>query len=162
GLFRICALRMRAIISPIGSLTAIATLLPARLHEARNEALVAELAQRDAADAVLAIERARTAGQLAAVTDARLRRLARQFGELERGREAFLHRNLLVHRDRLELSAARRKRLRHLAPSVVLLDRTLLRHSFAPYGSAYEDGPHCRNGKLKAVSSARASLSVRA
>src|SRR3569833_4239616 len=80
-LARICALRMRVIISPIGSST-ISAPLPARLHEARNQALVAEVAQRDTAQLVLAVVRMRTARQLATVMNANLRRNARQLSEL--------------------------------------------------------------------------------
>src|SRR5574339_1009760 len=83
-LLRICALRMRAIMSPIGSLTAIAPSLPARLHKARNQALRSELAQRDTAQAVLAVIGARAATQLTAVADARLGRVARQLRQFQR------------------------------------------------------------------------------
>src|SRR5215831_667559 len=161
-LLRICALRIRAIMSPIGSFTAIAPSLPARLHKARNEAFGAKLAQRNAAQTVLAVEGPRPAGQLATIADARTRGIARQFGELECRRKTLFHRQLLVVRDRLQLRAPIGEFLRHLAPPVVLLDRTLLRHSFAPCGSAYKARPYCRNGKLNAVSSARASSSLRA
>src|SRR6476660_9019433 len=105
-LLRSCALRMRAIISPIGSFTAICPSSPARLHEAGDQALVAELAQRDAAQAVLAVIAARTAGHLAAIADAGRRGIAWQFGELQRRREAVLDRQFLVLHDRLELLPA--------------------------------------------------------
>src|ERR1051326_1488777 len=59
-LLRICALRMRAIRSPSGSLRAIVRpSSPARLDEARDDALGAELPQRDAAHLELAVEPAR-------------------------------------------------------------------------------------------------------
>src|SRR5215813_5260644 len=102
-LLRICALRIRAIMSPIGSFTAIAPSLPARFHKARNEALGAKLAQRNAAQPMLAVEGPRPAGKLATIADARARGIARQFGELERRRKALFHRQLLVVRDRLQL-----------------------------------------------------------
>src|SRR6476620_555285 len=128
-LVRICALRMRVIMSPIGSFTAIARLpSPARLHEARNEAFVAELTQRDTAELVLAVVGARTAGQFAAVADARARGIARQLRQLEGRGETFLDRSGLVLHDRLELLAPAGVQLRHPAPALVLLDRTLLRH----------------------------------
>src|SRR5215467_8074233 len=161
-LLRICALRMRAIMSPIGSFTAIASSSPARLHEARNKAPGAKLAQRDAAQAMLAVKPTWTATELAAVTNARLRGIAWQFCKLQGSGKTLLHRQLLVVRDRLKLRASIGKFLRHLAPPVVLFNRTLLRHTFAPCGSAYKAWPHCRNGKLNAVSSARASSSSRA
>src|SRR5215467_11306618 len=130
-LLRICALRMRAIMSPIGSFTAIATSSPARLHEARDEPLGAEVAQRDAAEFMLAVIGARTARQFAAVADTRCRRIARQFSELEGGGKPLLHGQLLVAGDRLERNAAVGVTLRHLAPPVILLDHTLLGHAFS-------------------------------
>src|SRR4029079_314587 len=105
-LLRICALRMRAIISPIGSLTAICPSSPARLHEAGDQALVAKLAQGDTAQPLLAVIAAWSAGHLAAIADAGGRGIARQFGELQRRREALLNRQFLVLHDRLELLPA--------------------------------------------------------
>src|SRR5690242_13228122 len=153
---------MRAIMSPIGSLTAIAPSLPARLHKARNQALRPELAQCNTAQAMLAVVSARAAAQLATVADTRLGRVARQLRQFQRCGKTLFHRQLLVVRDRFQFRAPAGVLLRHPAPPVVLLDRTLLRHTFAPCGSAYEGRPHCRNGKLNAVSNARASSSVRA
>src|SRR5471032_2762326 len=92
GFLRICALLMRAIRSPIGSFTGMGCSLPARLQQARDQALGAELAERDARQSVLAIHRARPAGDLAAVAVAVRRRVARQFGHLQRRREALFHR----------------------------------------------------------------------
>src|SRR6185312_12816533 len=131
-LLRICALRMRAIISPIGSFTDISALpLPARLYQARDQAFVAELAQRDTAELVLAVIGARTPRQLAAIADAGAGGIPRQFGKLEGRGETILHRQVLVLHDGLELAPAAGELLRHLAPPVVLLDRTLLRHSIS-------------------------------
>src|SRR5689334_1692262 len=162
-LLRICALRIRAIMSPIGSFTPIAPSSPARLHKARNEAFGAKLAQCDTTQAMLAVISARTPAQFAAVANARFRGIARQFSQLQSSGETLLHRQLLVVCDRFELRAPVGKFLRHLAPPVVLLDRTLLSHTFAPCGSAYKALlPYCRNGKLNAVSNARASSSLRA
>src|SRR5690242_1659625 len=138
-LLRIWALRMRAIMSPIGSLTAIAPSLPARLHKAGNQAFRPEIAQRDTAQAMLAVIAARTPAELTPIADARLGRVAGQLGQFQRRRKTLLHRQLLVVRDRLQLRTPIGVLLRHLAPPVVLLDRTLLRHIFAPYGSAYEN-----------------------
>src|SRR5664279_3501928 len=126
-LVRICALRMRVIMSPIGSLTAIAIPLPARLHKAWNQALGAEVAQGDAAETMFAVIAARTPRQLAAIANPGSRGIARQFGELQSGGEPLLHRQLLVAGDRLERFPAIGKLLRHPAPPVVLLNRTLLR-----------------------------------
>src|SRR6202051_1402099 len=70
GLARICALRIRVMRSLIGSCVDMdRPSLPARLHEPGNQALGAEFAQRDTGKLVLAIDRARTAGHLAAVAD---------------------------------------------------------------------------------------------
>src|SRR6185436_2860751 len=87
GFLRICALLMRAIRSPIGSFNCMRSSSPARLHKARDQALGTELAQRDPAELVLAVEAARAAGHFTAVADAGCRRVARQLGELERGRK---------------------------------------------------------------------------
>src|SRR5215510_10080481 len=83
GFLRICALVMRAIRSPSGSVKAMRPSSPARLQQARDQALGSELAQRDAAHPVLAVIGARPAGDLAAVAHAVDRRVARQLGELE-------------------------------------------------------------------------------
>src|SRR5690348_3796788 len=140
-LLRICALRMRAIMSPIGSLTAIAPSLPARLHKAGNEALGAKFAQRDPAQTMLAIKGARTAGQFATIANSRLGRVARDLGKLQRSSEALLHGQLFVVRNCFQLRAPVCEFLRHPASSVILFYRTLLRHTFTPCGSAYEDKP---------------------
>src|SRR3954451_7130065 len=76
GFERICALRMRVIRSLIGSCVDILRpSLPARLDEAGNKPLRTVFAHRDAAHLVLAIDRARTAGDLAAVPDSGRRRV---------------------------------------------------------------------------------------
>src|SRR5215831_14461006 len=95
-LLRICALRMRVIISPIGSFTAIAPSLPARLHKAGNQALGAKLTQRDTAETMLTVIRARTPAELATITNARARGIARQLGQLQGRGKTLLHRQLLV------------------------------------------------------------------
>src|SRR5215475_15290682 len=77
-LLRICALWMRAIISPSGSFKAIARpSLPARLQKARDHALRSQIAQRDAAHLELAIVGLRAAGDDAAIVNTRRRRIAR-------------------------------------------------------------------------------------
>src|SRR3974390_825658 len=140
-LLRIWALRMRVIISPIGSFTAIAPSVRPALHKAGNGAFGAKLAQRDTAQTMLAIERTGAPRQFAAITHTRPRGIPRQFSKLQRRRETLLHRQLLVLRERLEFRAPVGELLRHLAPPVVLFDRTLLSHTFAPCGSAYEGCP---------------------
>src|ERR1700719_3357715 len=154
---------MRVNRSPSGSFIAmVATLpLPTRLYETGDQALGAEIPQRDARQFVLAIIGTRPAGDLAAVAEGR--GIARHFGKLQRSGETFLDGLGLVARDRLEPRAPAREFLRHPAAPVVLLDRTLLRHLVlltVPRLRLVE--PHCRNGKLNAVSSARASSSLRA
>src|SRR5581483_7338098 len=129
GFLRICALAMREIRSPIGSFNCMRSSLPARLQQARDQALGAELTQRDARQLVLAVIPARAAGQFATVADARRRGIARQLGELQRRREALFHRLVLVVDNRLQARAAAGPLLGQFAPAVVLLDRTLLRHS---------------------------------
>src|SRR4029453_185620 len=92
-LLRICALRMRVIRSLMGScVLMLDPPSPAGLHEARNEPLRTELAHRDTAEFRLAVDRARTAGQLAAVANAGRRGVARQCGELQRRGKPLLHR----------------------------------------------------------------------
>src|SRR5450830_1333505 len=103
---------MRVIMSPIGSFT-ISAPSPARLYKAGNQALGAELAQRDTAETMLAIIGARTPRQLATIADAGGRRIARQFSKLESRGETFLHRQRLIVGNRFELRAAIGELLRH-------------------------------------------------
>src|SRR5260370_21461849 len=94
-LLRICALWMRAIISPSGSFKAIARCsLPTRLEQARNQALGAEFAKRDAAHLELTVIAFWPAGDLAALVHARRRRIARQIGILQGRRQPLF--NLLL------------------------------------------------------------------
>src|SRR5580658_3842799 len=84
---------MRVSMSPKGSLTAmLRSPLPARLHEARNQAFVAQLTQRNTAHLELAIVGARTARHLATIAHAIGGAVARQFGELQPRLEPLLHR----------------------------------------------------------------------
>src|SRR4029079_16288490 len=72
---RSCALRMRASMSPIGSVKLICLFsfcvrrLPARLDQARDQALVAELAQSHARHLHFAVIGARTPSQLATIAN---------------------------------------------------------------------------------------------
>src|SRR5688500_18730467 len=93
---------MRVSMSPSGSFISISISSPARLHQARDLALVAHLAQRNAAHLELAIIGARPAGHLAAIADTGRRRVARQLGELQPGGEAVLLAEALVHCRRLQ------------------------------------------------------------
>src|SRR5258708_26361118 len=84
---------MRAIISPSGSFTPIAPpSLPARLDQARDQPLGAEIPERDARQPVLAVVAARPTGHLATIANAGRRRVARQLRKLEGCRESLLHR----------------------------------------------------------------------
>src|SRR5215470_11510494 len=96
-LLRICALWMRAIISPSGSIMARPP-SPARLDQAGDQPLGAEVAQRDAGELVLAVDAARAARNLAAIANPGRRRVTRQLGKLQRRREPLFHRLGLVLR----------------------------------------------------------------
>src|SRR5262245_53170281 len=120
---------MRAIISPSGSFMAIAPpSLPARLDQARDQPLGAEMPKRDARQAVLAVVVAPPARYLATLANPGRRSVAWQVSELERCRESLLHRLALVAGNGLEPSASAGILLAQLAPPAVLLDRTFLRH----------------------------------
>src|SRR5579859_7263083 len=90
------ALRMRASISPMGSLTMSIAPSPARLHEAGNLAGRSQFAQGDTAHLHLAIEGARPPGHQAAVADTGRGRVARQGGELQPRLEPLLQRKRFV------------------------------------------------------------------
>src|SRR6516162_7402546 len=120
---------MRAIMSPSVSFMAIAPpSLPARLDQAWDQPLGAEIPKRDARQPMLAVVAARPARYLATIANAGRRRVARQLRELERCRESLLHRLGLVAGNGLEPSASAGILLAQLAPPAVLLDRTFLRH----------------------------------
>ncbi len=104
--------------------------LPARLDQARDQALGAEIPQRDARQLVLAVIPAWPSRNLAAIADARGRRVARQLGKLERGRKPLFHRLGLVLHNRLQPRTPARIPLAQLPPPIVLLDRTLLSHQY--------------------------------
>src|ERR1700750_1316791 len=121
---------MRAIISPSGSFTPMLDLLPARLDQARVQTLGAQISKRDARKLVLAVIAARAPRNLATVANAGRRRVARHFRELERRREPLLHRSVLVARNGPQPGTPARILFGKLAPSVVLLNRTFLRHQY--------------------------------
>src|SRR3981081_3744017 len=131
GLARIWALRMRVMRSLIGSCVDMSDPpLPARLHEPGNQALGAEFTQRDTAELVLAIDRARASGHFAAMADTGRRRIARKLGELQGRGKPLFHRLLLVGDDGLQLRALGGGVLGHPLAPVVFLDRTLLCHAW--------------------------------
>src|ERR1700722_16789259 len=131
GLARICALRMRVMRSLMGSCVDMSDPpLPARLHEPGNQALGAEFTQRDAAELVLAIDRARTSGHFAAIANPGRRRIARQLGELQGRRKPLFHRLFFFGGDGLLLRALGGGVFFHPLAPVVLLDRTLLCHAW--------------------------------
>src|SRR5882672_11522421 len=122
-------LRMRVSKSPTGSVIMVyGPPLPARLHDAGQSARRRELSQSKTRKLELAIDGPRTARELAAIADARRRRVARQLGKLEPRVEALFRRQLVVDRHRLQLGALAGVLLRHLDTPIVLLDRALLGH----------------------------------
>src|SRR5882757_1036413 len=96
--------------------------LPARLDQARDLAVIAEITKRDARYFELAIVGTRASGDFAAVADADLGRVARHGSQLQLGAEALLHRLGLIHDDRLEGPTLGSKLVHELAAPVVLLD----------------------------------------
>src|SRR5262245_43988818 len=112
GFLRIWALVMRAIRSPIGSLSCMRACLPAGLHQARDQALGTELAQRDTAELVLPVERARPPGDFAAIADPGSVGVTRHLGKLQGRGKALFHRLGLVHDDRLQAVATATRHLR--------------------------------------------------
>src|SRR6516164_10096912 len=112
---------MRAIMSPSGSFIAIAPpSLPARLDQAGDQPLGAEIPKRDARQPVLAVEAARPARYLATIANTGSRGVARQFRQLQGRSESFLHRLALVAGNGPQPTA----------PTGILLDRTFLRHQY--------------------------------
>src|ERR1700734_4131702 len=87
---------MRVSMSPNGSFTAMILSSPARLHEAWNEALVAEIAQRDTAHPHLAIIAARATRHFATVANAHRGAIARQRGKPDARFETLFHRQLFI------------------------------------------------------------------
>src|SRR5438477_11869267 len=127
GFRRSWALRMRVIKSLIGSCVLMfRSSLPARLHEAGNQAFEAELAHCDTAEFGLAIVRALTPRHFAADAIACRRGVARQLGKLQRRGKALFQRLRLVADDRFQPRAFGGHLLGHSCPPVVLLNRTLL------------------------------------
>src|SRR5579863_1281023 len=121
---RICALRMRVSMSPMGSFRAIPVFsLPARLDHAGHLPEIAQRAQGNAAQLELAVVAARTPAELAAVAHAARRRIARQGRELQLRREALFHAHALVLAQGLQLGALARKLLAQLPAAIVLFDR---------------------------------------
>src|SRR3954462_4480771 len=96
--------------------------LPARLDQARDLAVVAEVPKRDARYFELAIIGTRAAGDFAAVADTDLGRVARHGGKLQLSAETLFHRLGLVHDDRLERVTLGTVLVGKLAAPVVLLD----------------------------------------
>src|SRR3954469_19997225 len=161
-----CPLRMRVRRSPRGSVIAIPWApLPARLDDTRDQALVGQIPEHDPRQAELAIISARTAGQLAAVTDARRVPVARQLRHFQARDQALGLVLRLVVRDRFELRVLRSLLLDELLATLVLVDRTQFRHdlSSSPNGQTAYAACRCSScgkGKLNRRSSSRASSSV--
>src|SRR4029453_1088722 len=128
-------LRMRVSISPKGSVIAMRWPLPARLRDARDQALVGQFPKHDPRQAELAIIGARTPGQLAAVANARRIPVARQLRHLEPCDQPLGLVLGLVVGESLQLLVLRRILLDELLAALVLVDRTQFRHdlSSSPY-----------------------------
>src|SRR5215467_1211039 len=102
-LVRLCALRMRVIMSPIGSFRFIVgNSLPARLHQPGDQPPGAEFPNCDAAHLQLAVIAPRATGHVASIADARRRAVARQGRQLDGGIETLLKRLIPVVGDHLE------------------------------------------------------------
>ena len=153
-------LRMRVSISARGSLIVMACFpSPARLEHAGDQSGRGQLAHRDARHLELAVVAARPAGERAAVAHPRRRAVARQFGQLELRREAFLRRRVAVAASVFRRSRAgafcRASLARRLFFSIEL---------FFAIGSRYSAGDQfaLRSVKVisKALSKALASSSV--
>src|SRR5215813_14594146 len=99
---------------------------------------------------MFAIEGPRTTRHRATIADARRRRIARQFRKLQRRRKALLDRTFLVARDRFKPRTPAGVLLRHFPPTLVLLYRTLLRHSYLLAVPLFRATLYWRNGKLNA------------
>ena len=84
-----------------------------------------------------------------------------QRGQADARLEALLHRTRLVVGEVKQPLAAGREFLRQTLLAQVILDRTLLCHSWAPFSASERLlKAHCRKGKLNARSKDRASASV--
>src|SRR5579862_9592223 len=117
---RSAAFLMRAIMSPMGSFTIWPS--PARLDHAGDLPGVRQLSERDAAHLELAVIGPRTPGEGAAVADAHLRGVARQFRQLQARGEALLQRQVLVVGDLLQRLALGRVLLDHALDHFVAVD----------------------------------------
>src|SRR4051794_13809436 len=105
---------MRVSMSPRGSVIAILNPLPARLDDARDQALVGQIPEHDPRQAELAVISPRPASQLATVANARRVPVARQFGHLQARDQALGLVTRLIVRDRFELRVFRRILLNEL------------------------------------------------
>src|SRR5277367_1165309 len=128
---------MRVSISPRGSFIAmIVAPSPTRLDEAGNQALIAEFAERDARHPHLAIKAARPPGHLAAIAHANDRAIARQRRKADARLEALLHRTRLIIGDVEQALSAGGEFLHQTLLTQVILYRTLLCHSSAPFSAS--------------------------
>src|SRR5690242_19209480 len=141
---------------------------PARLGQARNQALETQVPDLDPVEAELAIDATRTSGGGAAVAHAGRVSVARNLGQLEARDQTLALVARLVVRDRLEARVLRRILLHKLLAPLVLVDGTQFRHglklSWAAYAacfsSAWVSDSGAGNGKPNRRSSSRASSSV--
>src|SRR5262249_37421773 len=103
--------------------------LPARLHDAGSLALGGQVTERDTADAELAVEAARTTGDLTAIAETRRRGIARQLREREARGKPLFQRERFVERLSLQARTLGRVALRHLGALVIPFDGACLRHA---------------------------------
>ena len=90
------------------------------------------IAQHDPRQAQLAVIRARTPGQLAAIVQARRRRIARQFGKRQRRLEPLFHRAFLVVDDFVQSRALRGELRHHPLALLLTFDHGFLSHYQIP------------------------------
>src|SRR6478672_9405912 len=122
---------MRVSMSPKGSVIAIRSPLPARLDDARDQALVGQVPKHDPRQTELAVICARTPGQLAAVANPRRVPVPRQLSHLQARNETLGLVARLIVRDLFELRVFRRILLNELLATLVLVDRTQFRHDLS-------------------------------
>src|SRR6478736_10413034 len=114
---------MREIMSPRGSFIAIIrSSLPAGFDQAGDQALRAEVTQRNARELVFSVKTPRPTSHFAAVAHPGSRRVAWQLGEFEGGSKALLHGLALVARDRSQSGTPPRIFFAQPLSSVVFFD----------------------------------------
>src|ERR1700755_428116 len=128
---------MRVSISPSGSFIAM-TLpsSPARLDEAWNQALIAKFAQRNARHLHLAIDTARPSRHFTTIAHANDRAVSWQRREADPRLEALFHRTRLIVGEVKQAFATGGELLHQPLLAQIILNRTLLCHSSAPFSAS--------------------------